>query len=50
MPQVELPSSETKETMPESNKEEADDNLIHVHFISHSHDDVGWLKHPVDYF
>jgi alpha-mannosidase len=34
---------------PETNEED-DDNLIHVHFISHSHDDVGWLKHPVDYF
>ena len=47
IPQAEIPSA-TKD--PPESTEVNDDNLIHVHFISHSHDDVGWLKHPVDYF
>ena len=26
------------------------DDLIHVHLIPHTHDDVGWLKNPEEYF
>jgi len=27
-----------------------DSELFHIHFIAHSHDDVGWLKTPKDYY
>eukprot|EP01135_Chromosphaera_perkinsii_P003063 Nk52_evm10s234 gene=Nk52_evmTU10s234 len=30
--------------------EENDSNLIHVHLIPHSHDDVGWLKTTEEYY
>ena len=31
-------------------KKKKKDNVLQIHIIPHSHDDVGWLKTPDQYF
>ena len=48
-----LPSTSTEEREEEPENMLPDlpeSELFHIHFIAHSHDDVGWLKSPKDYF
>jgi len=33
-----------------SNKTNSEDDIVTVHIISHSHDDVGWLLTPEGYY
>jgi hypothetical protein len=35
---------------PNTHKPVEDNELIHVHFVCHSHDDVGWQMPPEEYF
>ena len=46
-----LPTNQTETEVPIIEEPPVpDEDLIHVHFICHSHDDVGWLKTAVDYY